>query len=317
MKLLNFGILAALVVSAMALGQPDWGQNNNAPGKRMRQRGRKGRKRFRLGTRKPFANRGDLSNSQVSIFKRDLSTRYLSTSANAGFGNLISDQWVITPAHLVYDCDSHYKEYYEERNELKYIVHDYSCHLKVGVVAQGSDGEGTYQITRFIVNPNWQYYEEKFRGDVNHDIALLKLDRPVKFSTRVSPICLAKPNLDPTKLDLKMSGWLLQDRQSSHRSVLEESNVIVKSNKDCEQTELNQHLTLTENSLCVLPKVGNKNTCQGDSGAPLAYQDEQKRWNLIGFATYGVGCKNEELHMKVENYLDWIKSITGVGAGCM
>ena len=117
-----------------------------------------------------------------------------------------------------------------------------------------------------------------------------------------------------------MSGWLLQDRQSSHRSVLEESNVIVKSNKDCEQTELNQHLILTENSLCVLPKVGNKNTCFGDSGAPLAFQDEQKRWNLIGFATSGeADCEKraEELHMKIENYLDWIKSITGVGAGCM
>jgi len=312
MKLLNFGILAALVVSAMALGQPDWGQNNNAPGKRMRQRGRKGRKRFRLGTRKPFANRGDLSNSQVSIFKRDLSTRYLSTSANAGFGNLISDQWVITPAHLVYDCDSHYKEYYEERNELKYIVHDYSCHLKVGVVAQGSDGEGTYQITRFIVNPNYQELE------VNHDIALLKLARPVEFSARVSPICLAKPNLDPTDLDLKMSGWLRNRYSSVGKSFLKlkESNVIVKSNKDCEQSRL----TFTENSLCVLPKFGNKNTCGGDSGAPLAFQDEQKRWNLIGFATFGESeCKKRafELHMKIENYLDWIKGITGVGAGCM
>jgi len=308
MKLLNFGILAALVVSAMALGQPDWGQNNNAPGKRMRQRGRKGRKRFRLGTRKPFANRGDLSNSQVSIFKRHDDT------IATGFGNLISDQWVITPAHVVHDCDSQYeKDYYNYYDgEWKSTVHDYSCHLKVGVVAQGSDGEGTYQFTKFIVNPNWQ------EGDVNHDIALLKLARPVEFSARVSPICLAKPNLDPTDLDLKMSGWLRNRYSSVGKSFLKlkESNVIVKSNKDCEQSRL----TFTENSLCVLPKFGNKNTCGGDSGAPLAFQDEQKRWNLIGFATFGESeCKKRafELHMKIENYLDWIKGITGVGAGCM
>jgi len=313
MKLLNFGILAALAVSAMALGQPDWGQNNNAPGKRMRQRGRKGRKRFRLGTRKPFANRGDLSNSQVSIF-----LRHDDTTAT-GFGNLISDQWVITPAHVVHDCDSQYeKDYYNYYDgEWKSTVHDYSCHLKVGVVAQGSDGEGTYQFTKFIVNPNWQ------EGDVNHDIALLKLDRPVEFSTRVSPICLAKPDLDLTDLDLKISGWL-QDQQLIRSypvegSVLEESNVIVKSNKDCEYL-MNNYLhinTLTENSLCVLPKVGNKGTCMGDLGAPLAYQDEQKHWNLIGFANFGIECGKEEHYMKVENYLDWIKSITGVGAGCM
>jgi len=75
MKLLNFGILAALAVSAMALAQPDRGQGNKAP-RRMKlgkahggrsQNGRRGQgsprgrskevKRFRKGSRKRFSAR--------------------------------------------------------------------------------------------------------------------------------------------------------------------------------------------------------------------------------------------------------------------
>jgi len=117
MKLLNFGILAALAVSAMALAQPDRGQNNNAPGRRMRQRkvpvgqvqnGRSGRgkkirakarraggrsnqdrqkpRRFKLGTRKHLsAKRASLRKIPAKVRKQRSRGRNSNQARDQGY----------------------------------------------------------------------------------------------------------------------------------------------------------------------------------------------------------------------------------------
>ena len=89
---------------------------------------------------------------------------------------LISEQWVMTAAHCL---------------ESQTIV------VRLGELKEGNDEFGDpvdVQVTRIVKHPNYK------PRTVYNDIALLKLARPVTFSTRIRPACLyGSSTVDRTK----------------------------------------------------------------------------------------------------------------------
>ena len=58
--------------------------------------------------------------------------------------------------------------------------------------------------------------------------------------------------------------------------------------------------------------MSDVDSCNGDSGGPLAYKrgDNDEPWYLIGIVSYGTkkcGIGKPGVYTKVTNYLDWIE----------
>lgn len=117
-------------------------------------------------------------------------------------GSLIDSRRVLTAAHCVFDKQDH-----------KVPARDIRVYLGVQLTYEAGYTIPSASVSHYEVHPN---YPKKH----GYDIALLVLDKPVKFTKTVSPICIPAYESDsnfPNK-KLTVAGW--------GRSVLEvdESN---------------------------------------------------------------------------------------------
>lgn len=60
----------------------------------------------------------------------------------------------------------------------------------------------SYVAPQAVTHPNWN------PTTMNNDVTLLKLASPARFTTRISPVCLASPDeVLPTGLTCVTTGW--------------------------------------------------------------------------------------------------------------
>ncbi|XP_059195677.1 complement C1r-B subcomponent-like [Centropristis striata] len=151
----------------------------------------------------------------------------------------------------------------------------------------------------------------------NHDIALIKLQDPITFSSSVMPICL--PAEDATYHNGEMglvSGFGLV--QYGERQILTNTlkylQLPVVDQETCSQsiTSLaqsgDQVPDLTNNMFCVGVPEGGKDSCQGDTGGPFALRSGGRFW-AAGIVSWGVDCGRQGtygVYTRVTNYLNWI-----------
>uniref|UniRef100_A0A336MSF4 CSON005046 protein n=1 Tax=Culicoides sonorensis TaxID=179676 RepID=A0A336MSF4_CULSO len=131
-------------------------------------------------------------------------------------------------------------------------------------------------------------------GKFYHDIALIELDKEVKLSYNIRPICLPEPNIKFKSLKmLKAVGWDSNDKRILHKVDLE-----YYSYEECQKyydgLEGLEDGVSERNHLCYGDRKGKKDTCDGDAG---------------GITSAGVGCSSEipGLYTNVVPYLDWIE----------
>ena len=128
-------------------------------------------------------------------------------------------------------------------------------------------------------------------GPGDYDIALVKLKRPAVFHSRVHSICL--PDMDttfPTGKSCFATGWGMQEENATEYSdVLREVEVNLVSKEVC-NSNISYNGTIHERYLCAGFQGGGKDSCGGDSGGPLACQNEDGRFVLTGVVSWGEGC---------------------------
>ncbi|WP_242589557.1 serine protease [Corallococcus macrosporus] len=187
----------------------------------------------------------------------------------------------------------------------------------------------TVRVTKAVSHP--QYNPDT----TMNDIAVLKLEKPIKFDTTVAGACGQssgmRPNLSPRLGDgntrvpvclpatgervaantmATVSGWgLTREGGYDTSSILLQVGVPVLTHQDVASSYSSQGIVIDENAMfgAGYPQ-GGKDACQGDSGGPLVVKGPQG-YVLQGIVSFGVGCARAGLpgiYTRVSHYIPWI-----------
>ncbi|XP_037696384.1 prothrombin [Choloepus didactylus] len=204
--------------------------------------------------------------------------------------SLISDRWVLTAAHcLLYPpWDKNFTE-----NELL---------VRIGKHHRTKYERGTEKISmldKIHIHPRYNW-----RDNLDRDIALLKLKKPITFNDHIHPVCL--PDRDTVARLLqagykgRVTGWgNLRDTWTTsinevQPSVLQVVNLPIVERPVCKAST---RIRITDNMFCAgyKPDEGQRgDACEGDSGGPFVMKSPyNKRWYQMGIVSWGEGCDRD------------------------
>lgn len=178
---------------------------------------------------------------------------------------------------------------------------DYERHRREGT-------EVTLTVVQTFKHPS---YDSR---TVDNDIALMRLEYPVKFTEYIVPICMPGREMAERVLHLNgtltvVSGWGKDDMDSEKfSSALNVINVPLVDRNIC--TQQMSH-NISDNVLCAGVLGRRMDACEGDSGGPMVtlYRDT---WFLLGLVSWGEGCGRVDklgIYTKVSNYNEWISRV--------
>lgn len=198
---------------------------------------------------------------------------------------------VVTAAHCVYD--------------------GVSISLKVAAGAHDLDNPAAGQQVAEVKEVK---YHPAYDPDTTmHDIAILKLKTPIKFSDTVQPVCL--PNADEKVADntqATVAGWgLTREGGQDTSQILMQVGVPTIKSSDCATMYKKARIDIDESAMiCAGYKEGGKDSCQGDSGGPFVVKNGDA-YTLQGVVSFGVGCARPGMpgvYSRVANYRSWLKT---------
>lgn len=248
-------------------------------------------------------------------------------------GTLIHPQYVVTAGHCIT------REVLMKGVRVVMGVHDLKKSYSEEI--ENSVDESKIQV-RYVVDAvvypalgirslpaNWE-------NDMNNDLALLRLNAPIRITDVVSPACLPH-EYDVPSIDTKCKaiGWG-QTHGSGQSSVLKETSVRVENSSICAEEILSGQSkspgpekdteTLgkfnNKTMLCVTNESDDSGICQGDSGGPLFCERQLvnggKCTQMYGIASFiiqkstvGSVCAVQrlpEIFSEVSSKVDWISA---------
>ncbi|XP_061398827.1 serine protease SP24D-like [Musca vetustissima] len=200
-----------------------------------------------------------------------------STSGSLCGGSIISENYILTAAHCVTSGLPPVK-----KSIASVIVKAGSTHL--------ARGGQMLRISQIIVHPDYD--------DSENDIALVKLEKPLKFGETIKPISLASQD-PPEGASVVIAGW-----GNVREGGLKSKNLLYTTLTAISHEKCNALLGYSPKSrICLAPRGGN-GACEGDSGGPAVYNGE-----LVGVTNviYGdCGSEYPDGYASVAYYRDWI-----------
>ncbi|XP_018394851.1 PREDICTED: trypsin-7-like [Cyphomyrmex costatus] len=142
---------------------------------------------------------------------------------------------------------------------------------------------------------------------VSADIALLKLQSPLKFSCLVSSVNLPEQNQTvEAGSTVVVSGYGVTSPEGNFTTQLYVVKNIITNETYCRETyEKDLNISITHQHICANHPVIQKGACAGDSGGPLTFNGL-----LIGLVSFGnEGCtsvKYPAVYTRVALFIDWI-----------
>ncbi|XP_060160395.1 prothrombin [Globicephala melas] len=204
--------------------------------------------------------------------------------------SLISDRWILTAAHcLLYPpWDKNFTE-----NDLLVRIGKHSR------TSYERKIEKISMLEKIHIHPRYNW-----RENLDRDIALLKLRKPISFTEYVHPVCL--PDKDTaTKLlragyKGRVTGWgNLRETWTANiaevqPSVLQVVNLPIVERPVCKAST---RIRITDNMFCAGYKPGEGkrgDACEGDSGGPFVMKSPfNNRWYQMGIVSWGEGCDRD------------------------
>ncbi|XP_062523686.1 sushi, von Willebrand factor type A, EGF and pentraxin domain-containing protein 1-like [Corticium candelabrum] len=248
--------------------------------------------------RKPFVAGGDTTSPGEFPWQAMLCSPRLGQHCG---GVLISDRCVLTAAHCLK---------YQSINR-KTITVCLGKHCGNCSESDSLSNSVCSNSSSIIIHPNFN------QSSFDHDIAVLKLARPVNCNCRtIMPVCLPDKTRDSSFIRAQqngiVTGWGRVNSTVSRSRCLRKGDVRLKSRRLCQIKH--QGYQITENMLCATDYNG---ACEGDSGGPLVVKNRKfkGRYVLAGVVSWGIGCGDKTkfgVYTNVISHLDWIKSTCGI-----
>lgn len=160
-------------------------------------------------------------------------------------------------------------------------------------------------------------HEQYTANPVANDIALVRLRRPVQFTSLIQPICLPTAQEFRTSSlvdqDVFVAGWGRVTFNGPFSAALQDLRLPIVDTARCKQAySAHRGANVDHRNICAGYLKGGKDTCQGDSGGPLMYLQNSVHY-LIGIVSYGYKCAEPGypgIYTKVAEFVDWISTHT-------
>lgn len=183
--------------------------------------------------------------------------------------------------------------------------------VRLGDIDLSTDNEPsapvTFKVSEVRAHPRFS------RVGFYNDIAILVLDKQVRRSKYVIPVCLPNPQVvRPERLAGRRAtvvGWGTTYYGGKESTNQRQADLPIWRNEDCNRAYFQP---ITENFMCAGYSEGGVDACQGDSGGPLMMSIEA-RWTQLGVVSFGNKCGEPGypgVYTRISEYVDWIRETT-------
>ncbi|XP_028582560.2 prothrombin isoform X6 [Podarcis muralis] len=223
--------------------------------------------------------------------------------------SLISNRWILTAAHCIF-YPPWDKNFTKDDIIVRIGKHDRKVYERTM--------EKIMLIEKVIIHPKYNWKE-----NLDRDIALLLLKKPVEFSNYIHPVCLPTKeivqSLMLTGYKGRVTGWgNLQETWTAGRSplpgILQQVNLPIVPRETCKAST---KIRVTDNMFCAgySPEDSQRgDACEGDSGGPFVMKNPtDNRWYQTGIVSWGEGCDRDGkygFYTHVFRLKKWLQKVT-------
>jgi transmembrane serine protease 3 len=193
-----------------------------------------------------------------------------------------------------------------------HCVYDGTSRLEIAAGAHDLDNPSrSQQKVKVSYSTQVKYHPAYDPQETVNDIAIIKLDTPINFTSTIQPACL--PAMDETvadKAEAIVAGWgLTREGGADTSNVLMQVGVPVINSNECATMYKKARINIDSSAMiCAGYTTGGKDACQGDSGGPFVVKKDNA-FTLQGVVSFGIGCARPGMpgvYTRVSTYTRWL-----------